>query len=53
MDKGESCYTFDAAMELAITMEEGSFRHYLEAIGIVKNKMPGDSPGIRARRVGA
>jgi len=38
MDKGESCYTFDAAMELAITMEEGSFRHYLEAIGIVKNK---------------
>jgi rubrerythrin len=38
MDKGESCYTFDAAMELAITMEEASFRHYLEAIGIVKNK---------------
>ena len=38
MDKGESCYTFDAAMELAITMEEASFRHYLGAIGIVKNK---------------
>ena len=38
MDKGDSCYTFDAAMELAITMEEASFRHYLEAIGIVKNK---------------
>ena len=37
MDKGESCYTFDAAMELAITMEEASFRHYLEAIRLVKN----------------
>ena len=38
MDNGESCYTFGAAIELAIKMEEGTFRHYLEAIGIVKNK---------------
>jgi rubrerythrin len=38
MDKDESCYTFDAAMELAITMEEASFRHYLEAIRLVKDK---------------
>ena len=38
MDKNESCYTFDAAMELAIRMEEESFRHYLEAIRCVKNK---------------
>jgi rubrerythrin len=38
MDKGESCYTFDAAIELAITMEEASFRHYLEAIRLVKNR---------------
>jgi hypothetical protein len=38
MDKGDSCYTFDAAIELAITMEEASFRHYLEAIRIVTNK---------------
>jgi rubrerythrin len=38
MGEGESCYTFDAAMELAIKMEEESFRHYLEAIRIVKNK---------------
>ncbi|MHB9098126.1 MAG: ferritin family protein [Syntrophales bacterium] len=38
MSKGDSCYTFDAAMELAIKMEEVSFRHYLEAIRVVKNK---------------
>lgn len=38
MGEGDSCYTFDAAMELAIKMEEVSFRHYLEAIRIVKNK---------------
>ncbi len=38
MGKGESCYTFDAAMELAIRMEEESFRHYLEAIRCVKNQ---------------
>lgn len=34
----ESCYTFESAMELAVKMEEESFRHYLEAIRIVKNK---------------
>src|SRR5512144_946305 len=38
MGEGESCYTFDAAMELAIKMEEVSFRHYLEAIRMVRNK---------------
>ncbi|MBI4633771.1 MAG: ferritin family protein [Deltaproteobacteria bacterium] len=38
MGEAESCYTFEAAMELAIKMEEESFRHYLEAIRIVKNK---------------
>ena len=38
MSERDSCYTFDAAMELAIKMEEESFRHYLEAIRIVKNK---------------
>lgn len=38
MDESDSCYTFDAAMELAITMEEVSFRHYLEAIRLVKSK---------------
>lgn len=38
MTGGSSCYTFDAAMELAITMEEQSFRHYLEAIRTVQNR---------------
>ena len=38
MSEGDSCYTFDAAMELAIRMEEESFRHYLQAIRMVKNK---------------
>lgn len=37
MGEGDSCYTFDAALELAIKMEEVSFRHYLEAIRMVKN----------------
>ena len=34
----ESCYTFEAAIELAVAMEEESFRHYLKAMSIVKNK---------------
>ncbi len=38
MGKGDSCYTFDAAIELAIKMEDVSFRHYLEAIRLIKNK---------------
>ena len=38
MGNGDSCYTFDAAIELAIKMEEESFRHYLAAIRLVKNK---------------
>lgn len=26
------CYTFEAALEMAVAMEEGGFRHYLEAL---------------------
>lgn len=37
MAEGDSCYTFDAAIELAIAMEEQAFRHYIEAIRIVQN----------------
>ncbi len=32
------CYTFEAAIEKAIEMEEAGFRNYLGAISIVKNK---------------
>jgi len=32
------CYTFEAALEMAIKMEHDGFRNYLEAIRIVKNK---------------
>jgi rubrerythrin len=32
------CYTFDAAVEMAITMEEEGFRNYLAAIRQVTNK---------------
>jgi rubrerythrin len=32
------CYTFEAAVELAIKMENDGFRHYLEAIRKVRNK---------------
>jgi rubrerythrin len=32
------CYTFEAAIEMAVKMEEEGFRHYLEAIGKVKDK---------------
>lgn len=37
-EQGAVCYTFEAAVEMAITMEEEGFRHYLEAIRKVKNK---------------
>ncbi|WP_020676077.1 ferritin family protein [Geopsychrobacter electrodiphilus] len=32
------CYTFEAAIEKAIEMEENGFRSYLRAISILKNK---------------
>ena len=35
---GQVCYTFEAAIEMAVKMEEDGFRHYLEAIRIVRNK---------------
>jgi len=37
-DQDQVCYTFEAAIEMAITMEEEGFRHYLNAIRILKNK---------------
>lgn len=37
-EQGEVCYTFEAAVEMAVQMEEEGFRHYLEAIRKVKNK---------------
>lgn len=33
-----ACYTFEAAIEKAIEMEENGFRSYLNAISILKNK---------------
>ena len=35
---GQVCYTFEAAIEMAVKMEEGGFRHYLDAIRKVRNK---------------
>src|SRR4051812_39338716 len=32
------CYTFEAAIEMAIKMEEEGFRHYLDAIRKVQDK---------------
>jgi rubrerythrin len=32
MSQEESCYTFEAALEMAIKMEGEGFRHYLEAM---------------------
>ena len=37
-EQGNVCYTFEAAVEMAITMEEDGFRHYLDAIRKVKSK---------------
>ncbi len=34
----EVCYTFEAALEMAVQMEEEGFRNYLAAIRLVKNK---------------
>jgi rubrerythrin len=38
MDDYQACYTFDAALEMAITMEEEGFRNYLAAIRQLTNK---------------
>lgn len=38
MENDQVCYTFDAALETAITMEEEGFRHYLSAIRLLTNK---------------
>ena len=36
--QGAVCYTFEAAIEMAVKMEDDGFRHYLEAMRKVKNK---------------
>ncbi|MDD2539546.1 MAG: ferritin family protein [Desulfuromonadaceae bacterium] len=38
MNDDQVCYTFDAALEMAITMEEEGFRNYLSAIRQLTNK---------------
>jgi rubrerythrin len=38
MDNDQVCYTFDAALEMAITMEEEGFRTYLAAIRQLTHK---------------
>jgi rubrerythrin len=38
MSENQVCYTFDAAVEMAIKMESEGFRNYLEAIRKVTNK---------------
>ncbi len=37
-EQSQVCYTFEAAIEMAVTMEEEGFRHYLEAIRKVTSK---------------
>jgi rubrerythrin len=37
-NKDQVCYTFEAAIEMAVQMEDEGFRHYLKALRIVKNK---------------
>ena len=38
MANEQVCYTFEAALEMAVQMEHDGFRHYLEALRKVKNK---------------
>lgn len=38
MANDQVCYTFEAALEMAVQMESDGFRHYLEALRKVKNK---------------
>jgi len=42
MDNDQVCYTFDAALERAIEMEEEGFRNYLSAIRQLTNKAAKD-----------
>ena len=37
-EQGNVCYTFEAAVEMAIKMEDEGFRHYLTAIRMLKSK---------------
>lgn len=37
-DTAQVCYTFEAAVEMAVKMEDEGFRHYLEAIRRVRNR---------------
>jgi rubrerythrin len=37
-DNAQVCYTFEAAVEMAVKMEDEGFRHYLAAIRKVRNK---------------
>ncbi|NVN99534.1 MAG: ferritin family protein [Geobacteraceae bacterium] len=36
--QGDVCYTFEAALEMAINMENDGFRGYIDALRIVKSK---------------
>jgi rubrerythrin len=38
MSEQNVCYTFEAAVEMAVKMENDGFRHYLEAIRKVRHK---------------
>lgn len=38
MNKAEVCFTFEAALDLAIAMENEGFRNYLSAIRLVKDR---------------
>ncbi len=37
-EQGQVCYPFEAAIEMAVKMEDEGFRHYLAAIRLVKSK---------------
>ncbi len=39
-EHGEVCYTFEAAVEMAVKMEDEGFRHYLEAIRKSRPRQP-------------
>jgi rubrerythrin len=37
-NQGQACYTFEAAVEMAVSMENAGFRHYLDALKKVKDR---------------
>ena len=41
-EQGQVCYTFEAAIEMAVQMEDQGFRHYLAAIRTVRTMKRGD-----------